>query len=94
MTSRLAGLPSATELQQQATELLDQLPDYSLVQGLRGSVQEGLASLPSREQVVQGVQVRLAPGVDQSDLVIPQSAFDMIPAAEEVNTNLDTAVNV
>merc|ERR1712130_454317 len=77
LKEKLNELPTQEELQRKADSFVAQLPKYKVVEELGSSVKEGLASLPSKEAVAEGVD----------------SAFEMIPEADEVHSNIDTAVN-
>merc|ERR1712032_892325 len=77
LKEKLNELPTQEELQKKADNFIAQLPNYKVVEELGSSVKEGLASLPTKEEVAEGVD----------------SAFEMIPQAEEVHSNIDTAVN-
>merc|ERR1712181_151846 len=65
------------KLKKKADNFIAQLPNYKVVEELGSSVKEGLASLPTKKEVAEGVD----------------SAFEMIPQADEVHSNIDTAVN-
>merc|ERR1711878_14550 len=77
LKEKLDELPTQEELQKKADSFIAQLPKYKVVEELGSSVKEGLASLPTKEEVADGVD----------------SAFEMIPQADEVHSNIDTAVN-
>merc|ERR1712032_1505896 len=77
LKEKLNELPTQEELQKKADNFIAQLPNYKVVEELGSSVKEGLASLPTKEEVAEGVD----------------SAFEMIPEADEVHSNIDTAVN-
>merc|ERR1712032_1180494 len=77
LKEKLDELPTQEELQKKADNFIAQLPNYKVVEELGSSVKEGLASLPTKEEVAEGVD----------------SAFEMIPEADEVHSNIDTAVN-
>merc|ERR1712192_270858 len=77
LKEKLNELPTQEELQKKADNLIAQLPNYKVVEELGSSVKEGLASLPTKKEVAEGVD----------------SAFEMIPQADEVHSNIDTAVN-
>jgi len=77
LKEKLNELPTQEELQKKADNFIAQLPNYKVVEELGSSVKEGLASLPTKEQVADGVD----------------SAFELIPEADEVHSNIDTAVN-
>merc|ERR1712032_808657 len=77
LNEKLNELPTQEELQKKADNFIAQLPNYKVVEELGSSVKEGLASLPTKEEVAEGVD----------------SAFEMIPQADEVHSNIDTAVN-
>jgi len=77
LKEKLNELPTQEELQKKADSFIAQLPKYKVVEELGSSVKEGLASLPTKEEVADGVD----------------SAFEMIPQADEVHSNIDTAVN-
>merc|ERR1719422_240881 len=77
LKEKLNDLPTREELQKKADSFISQLPNYKVVEELGSSFQEGIASLPTKEEVVDGVD----------------SAFEMIPEADEVHSNIDSAVN-
>merc|ERR1712226_718285 len=77
LKEKLDELPTQEELQKKADNFIAQLPNYKVVEELGSSMKEGLASLPTKEEVAKGVD----------------SAFEMIPEADEVHSNIDTAVN-
>jgi|ERR1712181_50452 len=77
LKEKLNELPTQEELQKKADNFIAQLPNYKVVEELGSSVKEGLASLPTKKEVAEGVD----------------SAFEMIPQADEVHSNIDTAVN-
>merc|ERR1712032_137323 len=77
LKEKLNELPTQEELQKKADNFIAQLPNYKVVEELGSSVKEGLASFPTKEEVAEGVD----------------SAFEMIPEADEVHSNIDTAVN-